>query len=416
MSQNRASVVIALVAMLLGAGAALSQSRARVWGIVTDASGEPISDVTIQVIDEEEEVRAEQTTNKKGRYTVALLDATRPYVFRFEKEGYKTLEEMIKVSILSNTRRDFTLEEGRGTMVSGGDTPSRGGGGGPTAIYNEGVLAFESGDLELAKEKFREAIEKDQDFALGYSALARVLFRLEDWEGARQQAEKAIEFDAEDQVALSVLYQAYEKLGEEDKAKQTYEHLLSLADPDVAAYNLGVEAYQVGNLELAQEKFNEALGHNPDLVQAHVGLARIAVMEEDWAAAKAAAERALALEPENEGALTARYQAAVGLGDEAQVQSALEELKAVAPERLVQGYHERGVELFNDSKVEEAKELFEQVIAIDPDHARSHYMLGLTAVNAGDNAAAKEHFTRFLELTPEDPDAATAREMLKYLE
>jgi Tfp pilus assembly protein PilF len=43
-------------------------------------------------------------------------------------------------------------------------------------------------------------------------------------------------------------------------------------------------------------------------------------------------------------------------------------------------------------------------------------MLGLCYVNSGDNAKAKEHFSRFLELAPDDPDAGTAAEMVQYLE
>jgi tetratricopeptide (TPR) repeat protein len=425
MSENRARVAVAfaamaamaaMMAMLLGAGAALGQSRARVWGIVSDQAGQPIDDVTITVVDQEDQLRAEQTTNKKGRYTIALLDATEPYLFRFEKQGYKTYEEVIKVSILSNTRRDFTLESGKGrTVVAGTDAPPAGGGG-ASEIYNEGVRAFEAGDLELARDKFLEAIEEDGSFALAYSALARALFRLEDWEGARDRAQQAVELDEEDQVALAVLFQAHEKLGDEKKAQEVFRHLSSLAEPDVAAYNLGVEAFQAGNLAVAKEKFADAIEHNPELVQAHVGLARAHLSEKAWEQAAAAAGRALELEPENEGALVARYEAALGAGDETAAEAALSELQAVAPERLAGGFYEQGVQAFNDSEVARAKELFEKVVALDPDHARGHYMLGLVSVNSGDNATAKEHFGRFLELTPNDPDAPTAREMLEYLE
>jgi regulator of sirC expression with transglutaminase-like and TPR domain len=36
-------------------------------------------------------------------------------------------------------------------------------------------------------------------------------------------------------------------------------------------------------------------------------------------------------------------------------------------------------------------------------------------VQQGDNAGARQHFERFIELAPDDPEVATAREMLSYL-
>jgi hypothetical protein len=36
-------------------------------------------------------------------------------------------------------------------------------------------------------------------------------------------------------------------------------------------------------------------------------------------------------------------------------------------------------------------------------------------INTGDNAKAKEHLQTFIELAPEDNDAATAKEMLASL-
>ncbi len=42
-------------------------------------------------------------------------------------------------------------------------------------------------------------------------------------------------------------------------------------------------------------------------------------------------------------------------------------------------------------------------------------MLGLCYVGEDNKEKAKEHLGKFLELAPNDPDAGTAQEMLKYL-
>jgi len=38
----------------------------------------------------------------------------------------------------------------------------------------------------------------------------------------------------------------------------------------------------------------------------------------------------------------------------------------------------------------------------------------MAKLNLGDTEDAKTHLTRFLELAPDDPDAALAREMLEF--
>ena len=41
-------------------------------------------------------------------------------------------------------------------------------------------------------------------------------------------------------------------------------------------------------------------------------------------------------------------------------------------------------------------------------------MLGLVYVNTGDSAKAKEHLQKFIDLAPDDPEVATAKQMLDY--
>ena len=50
-----------------------------------------------------------------------------------------------------------------------------------------------------------------------------------------------------------------------------------------------------------------------------------------------------------------------------------------------------------------------------PDHAKANYLLGIALVGE-DPAKAKGLLEKFIALAPNDPDAATAKEMLQYLE
>ena len=76
----------------------------------------------------------------------------------------------------------------------------------------------------------------------------------------------------------------------------------------------------------------------------------------------------------------------------------------------------KGVALFNASKATEAIQVFERALKVDPTLAKTHYMLGLSYANSGDTAKAREHLAKFLEMAPNDENAATAKEMLTYLE
>ena len=55
-------------------------------------------------------------------------------------------------------------------------------------------------------------------------------------------------------------------------------------------------------------------------------------------------------------------------------------------------------------------------LSIDASQAKAHYFLGLDHLSKGNNAEAKTSLETFIRLAPDDPDAATAGEMLSYIE
>ena len=57
----------------------------------------------------------------------------------------------------------------------------------------------------------------------------------------------------------------------------------------------------------------------------------------------------------------------------------------------------------------EAKGLFEQVIAANPNHAEAHYQLGMALVNEGNLKGAATEFETYLKLAPNGPNAAQAK-------
>ena len=66
-------------------------------------------------------------------------------------------------------------------------------------------------------------------------------------------------------------------------------------------------------------------------------------------------------------------------------------------------------------KVAEAKKQFEAAVAANPGHAEAHYQLGMALINEGNLQAAGAEFEKYLELSPNGPNAATAKGILSTI-
>lgn len=189
----------------------------------------------------------------------------------------------------------------------------------------------------------------------------------------------------------------------------------------ILAYNEGVTALKNNDLAAAVPKFEQAATLNPALADAQAVLAELYLELKRPADAAAAAERYLALKPNDPRGLRARYDALKLAGDAAKVKEALDALMAADPrdpETAVRFFNE-GAERTRSGQYDEAAIYFERVVQIapdDPKFAKAHYVLGLSwAKDDAKKEQAKAHLQKFLELAPDDADAATAKEMLAYL-
>lgn len=184
----------------------------------------------------------------------------------------------------------------------------------------------------------------------------------------------------------------------------------------IKVYNEGVQALNAGDAATAKMLFLDALDKKPDLGQAMAALARTHLQLEEYDEAVEWAQKAIDNDTETEAMTQVLYSSYSALGDEEKAHQALAKLKQADPEKASLNMFNEAADLFNAGDLEAAKAAFLKILETNPDHPKSHYMLGLCYVNSGENAKAKEQFERFLELAPDDPDAATAAEMVKYLE
>ncbi|MDX1643602.1 MAG: tetratricopeptide repeat protein [Thermoanaerobaculia bacterium] len=413
MRSTRHGLMRVLLGILLVVGLVSPSEAAReasVGGTVEDMEGEPLSGVHVTVFSEEEE--RTDTTNRKGRFRILVMDATQRFMIRLEKEGYVTVERPLQVQVGANVNTTWQMAAITGAEEVEGSSEA-------IEAYNMGAAAYNEQNFEEARGYFQKALELNPDLVEARRVLTLTQFQMQDWQSAVDSVEQLIELEADDEAALMMGFDAATQLGDLDRAERYLEELLA-GEPnaEIAArvYNFGVAELRAGNREAAAARFEKAIELAPELGAAYNGLATIYLEDEQYDRALEMADRLLEVDPGNAEALGIRYEVYRRQGDEEKMEAALEELQASDPERIVDAYYKQGTLLFENGEAEEAVEAFQRVLRADPDHPRANYQLGRCYLSLNRLEEARTHLERFVELAPDDPEAPSAREMLSYLE
>jgi len=182
------------------------------------------------------------------------------------------------------------------------------------------------------------------------------------------------------------------------------------ADPAVEAYNAGASLYNEGKKAEAAAKFDEAVGAKPDLIAGWEALAKVSAELKNNDRAIQAANKALELAPDETDMYAVLYNVYLATGDKAKAAEAKKKLPADA-----NSLFNDAAKLINSGKDADAEPLLKQAIAVNDKFAPAYYELGVLYVHVGKYADAKTNLLKYLELDPNGRDAATAREMLKYV-
>jgi len=425
MSHSTRSAFLALLVLLVPAASALAVGQGRLQGEVVDENGKPVAGVTIRATNDEIGYDNTFDTNKAGKFQMLVVDATRAYTLTLTKDGHATVTEPTKLEPGGITRKTFTLPSKDAAPSAASSAPASGSNRAVNA-FNEGVRALQAGDRAAAKEHFLQAVELDPEMPQPHSVLAGIYLDEKDYAEAIEASRRVLEIQPDDLRALQTLYDAYSATGDEAKAGEILAKLSSIegggTDAAVRVFNLGAEAVRVGDVEGAIAHFRKAVELDPGLAPGHLALARLHLARSEYDEALAAADEALAAAGAEEKAglivdvHKVRYEAYRDTGQDAKAQEVFAELSAADPKGLGETLFEQGRDAFEANQMEPAKQALGQVLQVDPDHPRAHYFLGLVYVNLGDTAKAKEHLARFVELAPDDPEVASANDMLGYLD
>jgi tetratricopeptide (TPR) repeat protein len=183
------------------------------------------------------------------------------------------------------------------------------------------------------------------------------------------------------------------KEGRYDEALATFEEF-SAKYPEIYAVrlNIGSAFLEKGDLDRAEAEFRAVLDKNgPSLedlrkqketsLKALSGLGEVALKRGDFETARGFFQRALEISPEDPSAA-----------------------------------YNVGEIFFSNQKIDDAIAYFELAIKIKKDWPKAYHRLGLVYLNKGDLAKALENLKKFLELDPENPEAANVRAAIAAIE
>ena len=133
-------------------------------------------------------------------------------------------------------------------------------------VFNEGLEEYRNGNTEGAVAKFRQALELDPELVNGYVMLGSISLAQGDPTQAAAMASKALEIDGDNTNALKIRYDAVRNLGDAAGARQALEALIE-ADPEWAStdlFNHAVELYNADEMAAAAAALEKVVEVQPD--------------------------------------------------------------------------------------------------------------------------------------------------------
>ena len=310
-SRLRRSIVVLAIA---AAAPAAAQNNARVFGVITDAAGQPVEGVTVTLDYDGGLARSyEVTTNAEGEYLQMGL-VRGPYTLTAVKEGVginraaidlvagQQLEHDLTLRTLEEVYRESISEEERAALDARAAT---------TDAFDQGLAAARGGDLRGAVALFRAALETAPDCAECQRNLGLVLGQLEAWDESEAALRAALALDpdnAESYEGLAAIYNAQRRFDDAAEASAAAARLSGGGgggDDPTAVFDQGLIFWNAGRLDDARQQFERTLQLDPNHGEAHYWLGMANLNAGQMAEAAASFQIYLDREPNGRFAATA---------------------------------------------------------------------------------------------------------------
>src|SRR5512140_1861613 len=154
MHTSQRKVAWLLILFLMVPGLVFAAERARLEGRVVDPQGKPIQGVKVTAsCKQDEKFHEVRTTDKKGTFTIIFSQINVTYLYRFEKEGYQTLDATQDWTAEGSQRFDWTMQPGSNEVKA-----QEAGAAAPVSTSPEAVNAYNAGVTASRAKDFKTAV------------------------------------------------------------------------------------------------------------------------------------------------------------------------------------------------------------------------------------------------------------------
>ncbi|HKH47708.1 MAG TPA: tetratricopeptide repeat protein [Thermoanaerobaculia bacterium] len=310
-----AALALVLAVVLMSGGPLYAVGEGRVIGTVTDGQNKPVQGAKVLItLPGVASFKQEKTTDKAGKFTLLILDATKEYKVRIEKEGFQPYEEALKPTIQETLRITYTLAPVQAAAAAGAapdsaEAKALEGRNAAVLAFNEGVGKLKAGDKAGAAAQFEEALKLNPDLIEAHSVLADLYVEQKKYPQAIAAAERVLQAKPKDPAALTALYDSAVAVGDKAKAESALNAMLEGApgrDTAVRLLNKGVVDFNENRMPEAQAAFEKAEKADPTLPKTHYMLGLTYIRLDKKAEAQEHLAKFLDLAPDDKDAETAK--------------------------------------------------------------------------------------------------------------
>lgn len=299
----------------------------------------------------------------------------------------------------------------------------------------------QKGDHKAALIQLKNAASKNPEDGEVRFELARTYIESGDGVSAEKEIRKARSLGIDNGRTVPLLARALLLQGKEQEALDASKDAGAQASPELLVTR-GNAFSNLNDVAKADEAYQAALAAKPGNAGALVGLARLAMVRQDAAAAAGYVDQALAanpkdpavwlfkgamlratgktddahaafsevikIKPDHMNALVERAQIAIDTQKYEAAQADLSAARKAAPNALIVKYTQALLD-FKQNKFAAAKESLQQVNKLAPDFMPAVLLSGAVDLNLGAHKQAEQHLKRYVE---QFPDNAYARKLL----
>jgi len=263
------------------------------------------------------------------------------------------------------------------------------------------------GDLELAREAYERAAEKDPGSALIHDRLSRLAWQLDDVEGAVREAERAFALDSESleiRLFLGRLYRLRRDFAGLDRVLRDAEGRPLDADSNYVLYQV---AFERGDLVEAENLARQLAEMEPDQLRGILALATVYGQRSDFESAEAVVRGGLDSFPDHFLLYMRLAQIERARGNRSGEIAVYREVLLSHPSHY--GILQRlGQAQLDGNDLDGAIATFSEIVALYPEDTNSLRRLASLEYSAGRYEAAATRLESALKRDPDQPELAFA--------